>query len=82
MAKLREAVAPLYLLLCLILGGSAQGIWGNMLLQLIGIAILAWAALAHAEAPMLSPARQLLILAAITIGIVARSRSLLTPSRA
>ena len=30
----RQLVAPLYLFLCLIIGGSAQGIWGNMVLQL------------------------------------------------
>jgi O-antigen ligase len=69
--RLREAVAPLYLVLCLILGGSAQGIWANMALQLLGIAILAWVALAPGEEPLLSPARQLLILAAVAIAVVA-----------
>jgi O-antigen ligase len=48
---MREAVAPLYLLLCLTLGGSAQGIWANLVLQLLGLAILAWAALAHPAEP-------------------------------
>ena len=38
----RSAVAPLYLVACLILGGSAQGIWQNALLQLTGLAIIAW----------------------------------------
>ncbi|HKX91516.1 MAG TPA: O-antigen ligase family protein [Sphingomicrobium sp.] len=46
-ARLRDAAAPAYLLLCLILGGSRQGIWGTMLLQLLGIALIAWAALAR-----------------------------------
>src|SRR5438067_320017 len=68
--RMRDAIAPLYLLLCLILGGSAQGIWANMLLQLLGLAILAWAALAPAGEPLVAPARQLLILAAIAIAIV------------
>lgn len=48
-SRVRDAVAPLYLLLCLIVGGSAQGIWANMLLQLLGVGILAWAAVVRSE---------------------------------
>lgn len=40
----RAAVAPLYLLACLLFGGSAQGVWQNALLQIVGLAIIAWAA--------------------------------------
>jgi O-antigen ligase len=58
----REGVAPIYLFLCLILGGSAQGIWGNMVLELIGIAVIAWAAIAPADEPMARPARRLFVL--------------------
>ena len=72
-SRLREGVAPAYLFLCLILGGSAQGIWANMILQLLGIALLAWAALAPAEEPLLPPARQLLILALLAVALVATS---------
>ena len=70
-SAVREAVAPAYLLMCLVLGGSAQGVWSNMLLQLIGVAIIAWAAVAPAEEPLTRPARQLLWIALIGIGIVA-----------
>jgi O-antigen ligase len=70
-ARLRQAVAPLYLLLCLILGGSAQGIWANMALQLLGVAIIAWAFMMRADEPLLWPARQLLILAAVAVAVVA-----------
>jgi O-antigen ligase len=70
-SRLREGIAPAYLFLCLILGGSAQGIWANMILQLVGIAILTWAALAPDEEPLLPPARQLLILALIAVALVA-----------
>jgi O-antigen ligase len=70
-SRLREGVAPAYLFLCLILGGSAQGIWANMLLQLIGVLILAWAALAPSEEPLLTPARQLLMLAIAALAVVA-----------
>lgn len=40
---LRGSVAPLYLLACLLLGGSAQGVWQNALLQLSGLLIILWA---------------------------------------
>jgi O-antigen ligase len=67
----RSAVAPLYLFACLILGGSAQGIWQNMLLQLAGVAIIAWAAAAPSEEPLPGPAKPLLILAVVAIAVVA-----------
>ena len=41
----RDAIAPVYLFLCLLLGGSAQGIFANMILQLLGLGLIAWAAL-------------------------------------
>lgn len=42
--RARRFIAPAYLVACILLGGSAQGIWGNFLLQLAGIAILVFAA--------------------------------------
>jgi O-antigen ligase len=69
--RARHAVAPLYLFACLILGGSAQGIWANMVLQLLGVGILAWAAMTPAKKPVLPAARQLLILTAIGVAVVA-----------
>jgi O-antigen ligase len=64
-------VAPAYLFMCLVLGGSAQGIWGNMLLQLMGVGIIAWSAMAPAEEPLMKPARQLLWLAILGLTVVA-----------
>lgn len=67
-SRTREAVAPAYLFLCLIAGGSAQGIWANMLLQLLGIAIIGWAAVSRSPRP--GPAARplfLIILAALTL---------------
>lgn len=66
----RELVAPLYLLLCIVLGGSAQGVWGNMLLQLVGLAIIGWAALSRVDQPVLPAARQLLLLSFAALVIV------------
>ena len=43
--RFRGAVSPVYLFLCLLLGGSAQGIFANMILQLLGLGLIAWAAL-------------------------------------
>ena len=68
---LHQAVAPLYLLMCLVLGGSAQGIWGNMLLQLAGVGIIAWAAAAPRDEPLPRPARQLLWILIIALAVVA-----------
>ncbi len=40
----RKWAAPAYLFLCLLLGGSAQGVWANMTLQLMGLGLIAWSA--------------------------------------
>lgn len=76
----RNAVAPLYLFLCLVLGGSAQGVWQNMVLQLAGIAIIAWAAIGRSEEPLPKPAKSLLILALATLTVVAVQLIPLPPS--
>jgi len=43
--RIRSASVALYLLLCILLGGSAQGVWNNLALQLLGIALAASAAI-------------------------------------
>lgn len=70
--RIRSATAPAYLFLCLVLGGSAQGVWQNALLQLLGVAIIAWAAATRLQEPLALPARHLLliVLAAIAVVIV------------
>jgi O-antigen ligase len=70
-SRARQAVAPLYLLLCLLLGGSQQGIWANMLLQLLGVGLIAWSALERPAAELTRPARQLLWLGLAGLAIVA-----------
>ena len=66
----RQLVIPIYLFLCLLLGGSAQGIWANMLIQLIGLAIIAWAIIERPSEKMSSSARQLLVLGGAAIALV------------
>jgi len=70
MSNLRQAVAPAYLFLCIVLGGSAQGILSNLALQLAGIAILAWAFLTRTPLKDSRPARQLGWLAAAAVVLV------------
>ena len=68
--RLRQGAAPTYLLLCLILGGSGQGIWANMLLQLIGLGLIAWAAVAPSEAAVSRDQRQLFWIALLMLLVV------------
>jgi O-antigen ligase len=57
---LRVALVPLYLLLCLTLGGaSAAGFWANLFLQLVGLMLIFWALLVERTTPMGVPGRQL-----------------------
>ena len=45
-ARAVSILAPLYLLTCLLLGGSVQGVWSNLALQIAAILLLAWAMIA------------------------------------
>ena len=79
--KIRLAAIPVYLFLCLLLGGaSAAGFWANMLLQLIAIGLLFWAAAANRSAPLPSAARQLLVLVALAAALVLAQLVPLPPS--
>ena len=70
MTNLRQAVAPAYLFLCIVLGGSAQGIFSNLALQLAGVVILAWAFLTRLPHRGSRPARQLGWLASAAVALV------------
>ena len=70
-SRARVAVVPLYLFACLVLGGSAQGIRQNMVLELAGVALIAWAAAESGREALVSPARQALLIAMLGIGVVA-----------
>jgi O-antigen ligase len=69
-SRARQAVVPTYLFMCLLLGGSAQGIWANMILQLMGIAIIAWAAAAAPAEPLTPSAKYLFLLVALGLLLV------------
>jgi O-antigen ligase len=63
-----------------LLGGSAQGVWQNMVLQLAGIAIIAWAAIAPSGEPLPTQAKSLLLLAIASIAVTALQLIPLPPS--
>ena len=73
-------VAPAYLLACLILGGSAQGVWQNMILQLAGVAIIAWAAFDGTGERLSASSRNLLLIAIAVIAFVVLQLIPLPPS--
>ena len=69
--RLRLAIAPAYLLLCIVLGGSAQGIWGNVILQLLAVAIIAWAFLSRRAERQPLAVRRLGVLVGLMLALVA-----------
>lgn len=69
--SMRQAVVPAFLFLCLVLGGSAQGVIGPLILQLLAIALLTWAALRHSRTDLAAPARSLLIVATVAVSLIA-----------
>ena len=70
MSRAKQAALPVYLLLCLLLGGSSQAIWANALLQLLALGLLAWAALTRDPAPVAVAGRRLLLIAGAAILLV------------
>ncbi|HEX6219319.1 MAG TPA: O-antigen ligase family protein [Sphingomicrobium sp.] len=81
-SRVREAVAPAYLFLCLLLGGSAQGIWANAILQLAAVGIMAWAAMASPPGPihLERSARRLVQLFGLGLAVIAIQLIPLPPS--
>jgi len=69
--RMRDAVAPTYLFFCLLLGGSAQGIFANMMLQLFGLGLIAWATLAAPRQEVSRGQVQLFWLIVLALGVVA-----------
>jgi O-antigen ligase len=67
--RLRPYVAPAYLLLCLLIGGSAQGVWSNALLRLLAVIIIAWAVLERRDNPLPTALKQLLVLCGLAIAL-------------
>ncbi|WP_114227997.1 MULTISPECIES: O-antigen ligase family protein [Sphingomonas] len=58
-APVRQGIAPAYLFACLLLGGSGQGVWGPLLLQLAGVVLLGWSFWSAPPRPLGASARRL-----------------------
>lgn len=71
MHQLRRALAPVFLFLCLTLGGaSAAGIWSNMLLHILAIPMIVAAVLSTRSTPVARPSRQLIALFLLIVSVV------------
>ncbi|MEO7564944.1 MAG: O-antigen ligase domain-containing protein, partial [Sphingomicrobium sp.] len=60
--KLRHLIVPGYLFWCILLGGSAQAIWGNLILQFCALLLIGWAAVRPAHDLTRTSSRKLLFL--------------------
>lgn len=69
-SRAKRSVAPIYLFACLLLGGAAQSPWSNLILQLAGLAIIAWTA-ALPSKPLPARAGSLLMIVAAAVALVA-----------
>ena len=72
MTRWHRAVAPVFFVFCLILGGASRaGEGANMLLQLGAIAILGLVFFVENESPIGRPARQLMALLILMVALIA-----------
>lgn len=70
--RLRHLPVPLLFLACLVAGGaSAAGHWSNLALQLASLPLLVAAAVARRGSPLNAASRQVLLLLAATLALVA-----------
>ena len=78
---LRVAAVPVYLALCLLLGGaSAAGFWANLFLQLTGLGLIFWSLVAVRRTPMGAPGRQVVALVVLMLLVAAVQLIPLPPS--
>lgn len=69
--RFRPAVAPAYMFFCLLLGGSSQGVWGNAILRLLAVMLIAWAIIDRRDEVLARPVKQLLAIAGLAILLIA-----------
>jgi O-antigen ligase len=78
---MRLSLVPIYLVLCLIFGGaSAAGFWGNLFLQLLGLALIFWSLVVQRRTPIGTPGRQLLALLLLLLAVALLQLVPLPPS--
>ena len=76
----RPHIAPIYLLACLLLGGSGQTIWLNVSLQLVAVIILSWALVQGSAQIVPREAKYLAMLVAAALGLFAFQLTPLPPA--
>lgn len=69
--KWRQLIVPGYLFGCILLGGSAQAIWGNLILQLGALLLIGWAAVWPANDVTRTSSRTLLFLVLGLVSLIA-----------
>lgn len=67
LSRLRPLVASVYLFACVVLGCSDQRGWQDLSLDISGILVVAWALASRASERLNRPARQILLLVAVTV---------------
>lgn len=67
---MRSAVVPAYLLLCIVLGGSVQGVWGMATLQLLALTVIGWSLLIREPLRLSGPAKALFVIGGLTVLLV------------
>lgn len=77
---LRHGAVPLFILTCLLLGGSPHGVWRNALLQLLGAGLIAWALLSQQPNSLTRAGRVLLVLAGLWFVLVLVQLAPMPPS--
>jgi O-antigen ligase len=64
---IRSALVPAYILLCIVLGGSVQGVWGMAILQLLAIALIGWSLLTRDRLALSGPTKALFLIAGLVV---------------
>lgn len=70
--SVRLAIGPAFLFACLLFGGSGQGVWGPLLLQLVAVGLLVWAFWTDPSRPLGGSARHIgwIVAAALFLAVV------------
>lgn len=77
---LRSAVVPSYILLCIVLGGSIQGVWRVAALQVLALGIIGWSLLGPDRRELSVPTKTLFLIAGLSVLLIVVQLIPLPPS--
>ena len=69
--EMNFVLVPIYIFLCIVLGGSVQGIWGNFILQILAILLIAWSLITQRELRVAASAKPLLLIVGAVLALIA-----------